>query len=74
MTISIPTTGLAVGVYGAWLRNSGGTTPPGGEAEAYTSELAPGTTYQVLLFMTASSGTTQVGRTAEFTLTPLLPQ
>jgi hypothetical protein len=37
-------------------------------------ELAPGTTYQVLLFMTASSGTKQVASTAEFTLTPVLPQ
>jgi hypothetical protein len=50
----------------------GGATPPCGEAEAYTSELTPGTTYQVLLFMTASNGIKQIGRTAEFTLTPVL--
>jgi hypothetical protein len=65
----------AARTIGIWLYTpgGGGTTPPCGEAEAYTSELAPGTTYQVLLFMTASSGAKQVGRTAEFTLTPVLP-
>jgi hypothetical protein len=66
----------AARTIGFWLYTpgGGGTTPPCGEAEAYTSELAPGTTYQVLLFMTASSSTKQVGRTAEFTVTPVLPQ
>jgi hypothetical protein len=65
----------AARTIGIWLYTpgGGGTTPSCGEAEAYTSELAPGTTYQVLLFMTASSGTKQVGQTAEFTLTPVLP-
>jgi hypothetical protein len=65
----------AARTIGIWLHTpgGGGTTPPCGEAEAYTSELTPGTTYQVLLFMTASSGTKRVGRTAEFTLTPVLP-
>src|SRR5215469_4503350 len=66
----------AARTIGIWLYTpgGGGTTPPCGEAQAYTSELAPGTTYQALLFMTGSSGTKQVGRTAEFTLTPVLPQ
>ena len=63
----------AARTIGIWLYTpGGGTTPPGGEAEAYTSELPPGTTYHVLLF--ASSGTQRVGRPAEFTLTPVLPQ
>jgi phosphoesterase family protein len=66
----------AARTVGFWLYTpgGGGATPPCGEAEAYTSELTPGTTYQVLLFMTASNGTKQVGRTAEFTVTPVLPQ
>jgi phosphoesterase family protein len=66
----------AARTVGFWLYTpgGGGATPPCGEAEAYTSELTPGTTYQVLLFMTASNGTKQVGRTAEFTVTPVLPR
>ena len=58
-----------------WLYTPGGGGPlaPCGEAEAYTSELTPGTTYQVLLFMTASNGIKQIGSTAEFTVTPALP-
>jgi hypothetical protein len=66
----------AARTVGFWLYTpgGGGATPPCGEAEAYTSELTPGTTYQVLLFLTASNGTKQVGRTAEFTVTPVLPQ
>jgi hypothetical protein len=65
----------AARTIGIWLYTpgGGGATPPCGEAEAYTSELAPGTTYQALLFITASSGTKQVGDTAEFTVTPVLP-
>ena len=66
----------AARTVGYWLYTpgGGGMTPPCGEAEAYTSELTPGTTYQVLLFSTASSGTKQIGSTAEFTVTPVLPQ
>ena len=66
----------AARTIGIWLYTpgGGGTAPPCGEAEAYTSELAPGTTYQVLLFITASSGSKQVGRTAQFTVTPVLPR
>ena len=65
----------AARTIGIWLYTpgGGGTTPPCGEAEAYTSELAPGTTYQVLLFITASSGVKQIGRTDQFTVTPVLP-
>ena len=65
----------AARTIGFWLYTpgGGGQTAPCGEAEAYTSEFTPGTTYRVLLFMTASNGTKQVGRTAEFTVTPVLP-
>lgn len=66
----------AARTIGIWLYTpgGGGTAPPCGEAEAYTSELVPGTTYQVLLFITASSGSKQVGRAAQFTVTPVLPR
>ena len=65
----------AARTIGIWLYTpgGGGSAPPCGEAEAYTSELTPGTTYQVLLFSTASNGTKQIGSTAEFTVTPVLP-
>ena len=51
-----------------------GEAAPCGEAEAYISEFTPGATYQVLLFVTASNGTKQIGTTAEFTVTPALPR
>jgi Phosphoesterase family len=65
----------AARTVGFWLRTpgGGGETAPCGEAEAYTSEFTPGA-YQVLLFVTASNGTKQIGSTAEFTVTPALPQ
>ncbi|HVH83579.1 MAG TPA: hypothetical protein VM713_04595, partial [Steroidobacteraceae bacterium] len=65
----------AARTIGIWLHTPGGGGQPApcGEAEAYTSELTPNTTYQVLLFMTASNGTKQIGSTAEFTVTPALP-
>lgn len=65
----------AARTIGIWLYTPGGGGQPApcGEAEAYTSELTPNTTYQVLLFMTASNGTKQIGSTAEFTVTPALP-
>lgn len=65
----------AARTVGFWLYTpgGGGAAAPCGEAEAYTSEFTPGTTYQVLLFMTASNGTTQIGSTTEFTVTPALP-
>ena len=66
----------AARTVGFWLYTpgGGGEAAPCGEAEAYTSELTPGTTYQVLLFMTASNGTKQIGSSTEFTVTPALPQ
>ena len=66
----------AARTVGFWLYTpgGGGEAAPCGEAEAYTSEFTPGTTYQVLLFMTASNGTKQIGSTTEFTVTPALPQ
>src|SRR6266853_699501 len=66
----------AARTVGFWLYTpgGGGEAAPCGEAEAYTSEFTPGTTYQVLLFMTASNGTKQIGSTTEFTVTPALPR
>jgi hypothetical protein len=63
-------------LIGFWLKTPGGENgSPCGEAEAYASELTPGTNYQVLLFRDAADGsTTSVGRTVAFTLTPALPQ
>lgn len=65
----------AARTVGIWLYTPGGGGQPApcGEAEAYTSELTPGTSYQVLLFTSASNGTKQLGSTAEFTVTPALP-
>ena len=62
-------------IIGFWLKTPGtNQTQPCGEAEAYASELTPGTSYQVLLFQNATNGTsTAVGRTAAFTVTPPLP-
>ena len=66
----------AARTVGFWLYTpgGGGEAAPCGEAEAYTSEFTPGATYQVLLFETAANGTKQIGSTAEFTVTPALPQ
>jgi hypothetical protein len=65
----------AARTIGIWLYTPGGGGQPApcGEAEAYTSELTPDTTYQVLLFLTASNGTKQIGSSSEFTITPALP-
>jgi hypothetical protein len=67
---------LSLSPLGFWLYTpgGGGEAAPCGEAEAYTSEFTPGATYQVLLFVTASNGTKQIGSTAEFTVTPALPR
>ena len=55
-------------------RPAGGEPDPCGEAEAYASELTPGTAYQVLLFVKDADGTAKaVGASAAFTVTPALP-
>ena len=63
-------------VIGFWLKTpgGGGEPDPCGEAEAYASELTPGTAYQVLLFVKDADGTAKaVGASAAFTVTPALP-
>lgn len=61
-------------LIGNWLRTPGDQGSACGEAQAYSSELTAGTTYQVSLFRAAGNGTaTAVGHSAAFTLTPALP-
>jgi hypothetical protein len=60
---------------GFWLKTPGsdGTTQCG-DAMAYASELAPGTTYEVLLLQDAvGGGSHPVGHAGRFTVKPALP-
>jgi hypothetical protein len=62
-------------LIGYWLKTPGDPGSACGEAEAYTSELTPGTDYQIFLLRTLASGAAvPVGSNAAFTLTPALPQ
>jgi len=62
-------------LIGNWLRTPGDDGSVCGEAEAYTSELTPGTDYQVFLLRATGGGqATVVGAHAAFTFTPTQPQ
>lgn len=64
-------------LIGYWLKTPGGGGDPDplcGDAEAYTSELTPGTDYQAFLFRNGmNGGSVAVGRGAALTLIPALP-
>ncbi len=62
-------------LIGNWLRTPGDDGAACGEAEAYTSELSPGTDYQVFLLRAIGGGqATVVGANAAFSFTPTQPQ
>jgi hypothetical protein len=62
-------------VIGYWLKTPGSSANTQcGDAMAYASELAPGTTYEVLLLRDAvEGGSHPVGHAGRFTLKPALP-
>ena len=60
-------------LLGYWLGTPGEHGQACGEAMAFSAELTPGQGYQILLFHDTANGTTTVGPTAFFTLTPALP-
>lgn len=62
-------------LIGYWLKTPGNSpTDFCGEASAYTSELTPSATYEILLMQDEASGSSvPVGVHAEFELTPTLP-